>query len=99
MAKLVTLERAKWHLRETDGYRDPEIEALIEESSASVLDYIGDRADPDWTAETVPAEIRKAVLLDLAASDVGRDGEKDGPQPLSDAVKNVLRRWRDPVLA
>ena len=99
MTMLVTLERAKWHLRETDSARDAEIEAMIEEASAAIIDYLEHRANPDWTPETVPPEIRKAVLLELAAADMGRDGEKDGPQPLSDAVKNLLRRWRDPVLA
>lgn len=99
MAALVTLERAKQQLKEVDSARDAEIESLIEESSAAILDYIGPNADPTWTAATVPAEIRKAVLLDIAAADMGRQGDAKEPQPLSDAVKNVLRRWRDPVLA
>lgn len=100
MAKLVTLERAKQQLRDLDEGRDDEVEALIEEATDAVLDYLELRGNPrEWTTETVPAEIRRAILLELGAADVNRGDDPQGAQPLGEGTRALLRRWRDPVLA
>jgi len=97
---LVSLDRAKQHIRIVSSHSDDEVVAMIEEASDAVLDYIGRRGNPDeWTEETVPLTVRRAILLELGAADQGRTGDADEPDALSESVRNLLRRWRDPVFA
>lgn len=100
MVMLVTLERAKSQEYIIHDAYDAEVAAKAEEASDIVLDYLGRRDNPDeWTDETVPGTVRAAVLLTFGALWENRDGGEDGPEPLSTAVKSLLRRYRDPVLA
>jgi len=91
---------------------DDEIAAKLAEAEAIVLDYIGDRDNsngwgeiPDSSSSSdaepvaVPGVISSAVLLALSALWEGRQGDVDQAEPLSPAVKNLLRRYRDPPLA
>lgn len=108
MAMLVTLERAKSQEYVIHDADDAEITNKVEEASDIVLDYVGDRENANgWSAEdplpadaiAVPGVISAAVLLVFGALWENRDGGEDGPEPLSPAVKNLLRRYRDPVIA
>lgn len=99
MTALVTVDRAKLQLRIIGSALDGEIAKKIEEASAIVLDYVTTEGKESWTAENVPGVVSSAVLLVLGALWSGRAGAEDAPQPLSDAVRNLLRRHRDPALA
>lgn len=65
MAALVTLDVAKEHLRLEGTAEDPRITRLIDEASAYIQNYMADKGDPDWTPDTVPPQVRSAVLIKL----------------------------------
>lgn len=93
---LVNLELARSHLRLDDDAADDLIVRKIEQASDVVIDYckVDDEMwDPDSTESVaLPGEVEAAVLLVLEAL-------FDGGEPLSDAVKSLLHRHRDPALA
>lgn len=99
MTALVTMARARAHLRMVGATQDEELAAKMEEASAIVLDYVTTEGKDAWTAESVPGVVSSAVLLVLGALWSGRAGAEDAPEPLSDPVRNLLRRHRDPALA
>jgi hypothetical protein len=100
---LVTLETAKVHLRVTDTGHDPDITQKLAASSAAIRDYLKDRNDPTWTADTVPAYVAAAVLFLLAhvyehrGDEFGADSDND--DRVWSAIANLCRRARDPALA
>lgn len=99
MAALVTAEEARIHLRLTDSdIGDADIAATVdlqrEAATEIVIDYIK-RPDHGWTDEDVPFLVKAAILLTLGAIFDNREGG----DPLSEAVKSLLRRYRDPALA
>jgi hypothetical protein len=91
---LVTLEAAKQHLRILDNDHDADITLKLEGASRIVIDYV-DRADLVWTAETVPASAKVAVLLVLGAL----FEDREGGEPLSRAVVSLLAPYRRTALA
>lgn len=93
MTALVTLDEAKTHLRILDDDQDFDVVMKIEAASEIVIDYIK-RPDHGWTAATAPKLIKAAVLL--VAASMFADREFGG---LSDSVKNILHRYRDPAVA
>jgi hypothetical protein len=94
---LITLDQAKRHLRMGDD-EDEEIEEKVNEASAIVLDYLKVPAD-EWAVGAVPYLVQAATKLVLGALMENREGNADGPEPLSQAVKDLLHRYRDPALA
>lgn len=97
---LVTVERAKAHEYITHSAFDAEIAAKVAEASDIVLDYIGDRANvAAWDETTTPGVISAATLLVFGALWEGREGGADSPEPISETVQRLLRRYRDPPLA
>lgn len=90
---LVTLIEAKQHLRVLSSDEDDLITAQAEAASDIVTDYI-DRAELVWTADTVPPLVKAAVLLVLGSLFHEREGAT-----ISDGVKSILRRYRDPALS
>ncbi|MFC7399584.1 head-tail connector protein [Chelatococcus sp. GCM10030263] len=94
---LVSLETAKRHLNIDFTDRDADLDLKIEQASHIVVDYLK-KPDNGWTEETVPPLVQAAVLLVLADlyEHRGDDGKSD---PISPAVENILRRYRDPALA
>ncbi len=97
---LVTLERAKAHLLIIGAADDAEVLSKIAEAEAIVLDYIGDRTNANgWNKLTAPGVITSAVLIVLGALWEGREAAAESPEPISDAVRRLLRRYRKPPLA
>lgn len=102
MANLVTLEEAKLQLRVTWSDEDAYIQLLLDASEAAVLDYI--KRDWDWDSQTVPVNVKLAILVMLATYfDPYRDGDdfsKDValgyPPP---AVTSLVHRYRSPAYA
>ena len=100
MVALVTLNAAKEHLRLDDADQDEEVEARIGDASDIIVDYLK-RPNHGWTDQTVPGQVRAAVLLVLGSLWVNRDavGDAADQDPISPAVVSLLRRMRDPALA
>lgn len=98
MAELVTFDEARRQVRVADPNPDEDTAASIELYRQSATDIVIDylkRADPEWTADTVPAGVKAAVLLVIGAL----FHDREGGDPLSDAAKSLLHRYRDPALA
>ena len=94
---LIDLDSAKRHLRITNDAQDERVHSKVVQASAIVRDYLKVDADEwdidDTSAAVLPYEIEAAALLVLEAL---HDGSTE---PLSDAVKSLLHRHRDPALA
>lgn len=102
---LISLDSAKRHLVIDHDDLDETIEDKINESSAIVLDYLK-LPETEWQTTSgepadVPFVIQAAVKLVLGALWENREGNDYAllPQPLSDNVKNLLHRYRDPAMA
>lgn len=93
MADLITLAQAKADLRILSNDQDADISLKIAAASEMVLEY-ANQSDPDWTEATAPALFKVAVLLTVR--DLFTSEDSTG---LTDGVKNILHRWRDPVLS
>jgi hypothetical protein len=97
MTNLVDLETAKRHIRMDEDFADDVIYSKIEQASAIIVDYLK-LDDPDiWDidsteSEEIPKVVEAATLLIIEAL-------FDGSDPLSDTVKNLVHRYRDPALA
>ena len=107
---LVTLTRVKKHLGQDTHYDDRMLEEKRFEASAIVIDYLKlDTSDTgfDWVdafgepTAAVPGVVTAATLLVVGALYENRDGRGDSssPAPLSQTVKDLLMRSRDPALA
>lgn len=100
MTILITLDQAKEHLR-IDDLNDPAMEEdlflKMEQASAIILDYI-EVIDSGWDETTVPEHIRVTVLMVLGNLWDHRGDDKES-EPITEAIKSVLRRTRTPVLA
>lgn len=97
MAALVEVDEAKVRLRLDDGDEDLELEAMIEEASDIVVSFLK-KDDHGWTPDTVPGQIKSAVLIVLGRLYAAREGEIEGGI-INDTVRNLLWRDRDPALA
>jgi hypothetical protein len=105
MASLVTLTQAKAHLRVDHDLDDADIASKIEQASAIVLDYLKLQSEPsEWTNASegsppgtgVPALIQAATLLIVGELYAKREASADA---LSDGVRALLHRYRDPAFA
>lgn len=98
MSSLVTLTEVQDRLRIDGDDNDLDLMRMAEEATDIVLNYLkrpsqqGDGYD-EWTPETVPGTVRSAILL------VVRNLHDELDEPLSQAVKNLVERYRDPALA
>lgn len=89
MAQLVDIDVVKKHLRYDADFTDADetISIKIDQASSIILDYLKvDDLDP------VPEFVQAATCLSVEAL-------FDGGDPLSDTVKALLHRSRDPELA
>lgn len=98
MAALVTTEEARRHLHLTstdwaDADTVADVTAKAEAATEMVVDYIK-QPDHVWTDADAPFLIKAAILLVL-----GDLFENRETATISDAVKNILHRYRDPALA
>jgi hypothetical protein len=102
MVALVTLSEAKRHLgysvSESDEDLDEAITLQMGAASDLVLDYITE-GDDAWTAETVPSRVKSAILLVLGSLWRNRGDDEKAPNPITEAVDNLLYGLRDPSLA
>lgn len=100
---LITLDQAKAHLVIEHDEIDETIEEKVQEASAIVLDYLK-RDEAEWQntsgdPDGVPYLVQAATKLVVGALMENREGNDNGPQPLSQAVKDLLHRYRDPAIA
>lgn len=98
MSTLVSTDAARRHLQLTEtDMSDPDIAAKVaddaETATGIVLRHIK-QEDTDWTAETVPFDVKAAILLTLGT--IYRDRENGG---LPDAATALLETRRRPTLA
>jgi hypothetical protein len=93
---LVDLETTKGHLRMDEDFADDVIYSKIEQASEILIDYLkvdADLWDQDSTeSEEIPKVVEAATLLMVDALFHDED-------PLSDKVRNLVHRLRDPALA
>jgi hypothetical protein len=93
---LVDLETVKQHLRMDSDYADDLIVRKTEQAGAILANWLKTDIsiwDIDSTESVpLPLEIEAAVLLAVEAL-------FDGSDPLSDTVRALLHRHRDPALA
>jgi hypothetical protein len=102
---LVDFDRAKRHVYASGTDDDDLILTKLEHAGSIVMDYMKLSATPAaWdVADTSPQEIEvppnvQAVTL-LVLGSLYKDRESDTANVLSDTIKNLLRRLRDPALA
>lgn len=97
---LVTFDQAKAHLAVDHNEDDTLIQVFVDAASDIVLDYLKKTVeDLPGSPSEVPPTIEAATLLVIGALYENRDGAENAPQPLSQAVKDLLHRYRDPALA
>lgn len=89
---LVSLSDAKARLRVDGSDSDDDIGAMIAEASDIVVDYVTTEDAEDWDEATAPPTVQAAVKEIVARL-------YDGGDPFPQAVKDMLRRHRDPSLA
>ncbi len=93
MADLVTLAEAVEHLRvDAEPPDAADIAAKISAASAAVLERVTKPEAADWTAETVPFDVKAAALLVLGGLYDGED------QPFGKGAERLLLPHRKPVL-
>ena len=109
MATFVTLEQAKRRLRVTTTDDDVDLQDLINQAEAHVLEWCSttprSKAVADaWTAETIPPVVVAAILVQTAELDRFRGDDPEGPprqdgEELGVAVRELVRAYHDPVIA
>ena len=92
MAALVTTDALKEYLRILGTDFDAELSLKAELATEIVVDYIK-TPDHGWTTEDVPDVIKAAIC------EVARNLVRGDQSPLSEDIKNILRRRRDPAIA
>jgi hypothetical protein len=102
MTALVTLEEIKDRLRIDTDASDTDLLRMADEATEIVLNYLkrpqelpsdDDAYDEPWTPDTVPGSVRSAILL------VVRSLHDEVDEPLSDTVRALVHRYRDPAMA
>lgn len=108
-AILITLPEAKTHLRVTDAAHDADIQAKLDAAEAIILDFCNSTAywreiTPTWDGDTVPRQVKAAILLELGELYRFRGDDPEAPErwddhDLSPAIIGLLRRTHDPAVA
>lgn len=107
--ELVTLEQAKKHLRLSGSHEDDDVRAKLRQAHGIIADYLSS-TDTDWIAEvdawtdeTLPEDVRGAILLQFGELYRFRGDEVDQPKRepgcLSDTIRALLARKRQPVIS
>lgn len=109
MATFVTLEQAKRRLRVTSTADDVDLQDLVDQAEAHVIEWCSktgrSKAVADaWTPETVPKVVVAAILVQAAELDRFRGDDAAGPprqagEELGVAVRELVRAYHDPVVA
>jgi hypothetical protein len=107
VAGLLTLDVAKQQLRITDTYHDADVQQKADVASAWVLGYLAAKADPAWTAATLPPEVQQAmlILLTFLYEPIGRGDALPDPvdptqqeQPFA-TIASLLAQRRESAIA
>ena len=102
-AVLVTLSTAKEHLRITLPPGDPvetDVQLKLDQAEAIILDYLAERANPNWISpETAPKPVTAAILLMLARLYEHRGDLEEADADLWLAIERILMRLRDSAIA
>lgn len=101
-ATLVTLAAAKIHLRIDTPDLDPgdvDIQLKLDQAEAIILRYLKTTPDPEWTAETAPANVTAAILLLLTSLYELRGDDQTLSELTWTAIERLLVSLRDPALA
>lgn len=93
MISLISMEEAKSHLRLDDGDDEFDVATKSFTATAIIIDYIK-KPDHGWTAETAPYVVKAAILLMLGQLFLDRENAT-----ITDPIKNLLHRSRDPAFA
>jgi uncharacterized phage protein (predicted DNA packaging) len=100
---LITVDQAKLHLRLDTDDHDDLLEEIVSDVSGVILDYLKMDSTAyqttDGEPDDVPAAVKSAVKLGVSAMFENPEQLPDGPQVLSQTVKDLLHRLRDPALA
>jgi hypothetical protein len=95
---IIDFDVAKQHLRIDHEYEDELIRMQIEQASAVVVDYLKmpeGSWDMDSSDAPAPWPVQAAALLVLTTL----HEDREGGDPISKAVRDLLIRFRDPALA
>lgn len=100
---LITVDQAKLHLRLDTDDHDDLLEEIVSDVSGIILDYLKLESTAYQTTagepDDVPAAVKAAVKLGVSAMFENPEQLPDGPQVLSQTVKDLLHRLRDPAMA
>lgn len=102
MIDIIDLQEAKDHVRIVTSQFDSDISLKILQASAIMLNYLkidldGSPLEFPWSGDDVPWDVKAATML--VFGDLWKNRESDVASPLSQAVKDLVRRWRDPAMA
>ena len=97
MVALVTIGDVRDRLRIDAPDDDFDVQAMTEQATDIVVDYLK-KPDHTWTPETAPPRIKAAILLVIGRLYMDREGQLEGGI-LSEAVKALVHRDRDPAIA
>lgn len=77
-----------------------DVEFRAKLATGIVMDYIKDRENKnEWTDLTCPAPVQASILIVLSDLEEHRAGSAADDVFISEAVRRLLARWRDPALA
>lgn len=98
---IITFDETKRHLKVDHDEDDDEITEIAADASALILNYLkvpeDQWQDTNLQPASVPRPVRAAALKVAAALYENRDGS--GTPALSQDVKDMVHRFRDPALA
>jgi Phage gp6-like head-tail connector protein len=103
---LVSMDKAKEHLKIVTSDSDADVQLKLEQASAIVEQYCSNRIPTDpvtpeppaWTETTVPRPVQAAVLLVLGHLYQNRGDDMETDETLWLAIRRLLDSQRDPVL-
>lgn len=97
--RLVSIGEATRHLRiDNNAYDIEDVTLKVVAASGIVLNYLKDPLNEEgWDENTTPSDVKAAVLFVLGTLYRVREG--DVADPLSQTVRDILHRYRDPAIA
>jgi hypothetical protein len=109
VSTLVTLDQLKARLRITSTDEDVDLQALLDQAEAQVLNWCSVTAASQavvagWTAATVPPVVVAAILVQSGELDRYRGDDADAPprpgdETLGVTVRELLRPYHDLAMA
>jgi hypothetical protein len=108
VSTLVTLDQVKARLRITSTEEDVDLQALVDQAEAQVLNWCSVTAPSQavvagWTAATVPPVVVAAILVQAGELDRYRGDDPDAPpregESLAVGVRELLRPYHDLAMA